>query len=124
MTTGATLPVLSDDDARWYFSLEPDAGAPTEDDSLPELTDAQRAEWERFCAREYGRARPGEVGRIGGARWWCGSCGGFVASPSAMCAKCHHWGPHHFSEDNPHAGNAQRRARLRREHSQRRTIRA
>lgn len=119
--TTAGLPVLDDAEARWYFSLEPDA-APEPDHDPQELTTAQRAEWDAYL-RTLDRSTGLDSPKTVGARWWC-ACGAFVAGQTSLCVKCTSWGPHVFSEDNPNAGNAQRRARLRYAHSKRRSIHA
>ncbi|HET9598623.1 MAG TPA: hypothetical protein VFP65_23805 [Anaeromyxobacteraceae bacterium] len=54
------------------------------------------------------------------ARWRCRNCSGFVREESAECSRCHDRGPHTYGEDAPTAGNAQRRARLRRDQKRRR----
>ena len=113
------LPVLSDTEARWYFSLEPDA-AP--DDDPAQLTAEQTREWEAYL-RTLDRPSGLDSPKTVGARWWC-ACGAFVAGQTSLCVRCTSWGPHVFSEDNPCTGNAQRRARLRYAHSTRRSIRA
>lgn len=115
------LPVLSDDDARWYFSMEPDAAAASADE-LAELDAQHAAEWDAYC-RTLLRPSGLDTAKNVGARWWC-ACGAFASGQTSLCVKCRSWGPHVWSEDNPCTGNAVRRARLRREHAKRRSIRS
>lgn len=58
-----------------------------------------------------------------GPRFWCMQCSAFVAGEHAECAKCRHTGPHHFGEDSPTTGSADRRARLKREQRKRKGYR-
>lgn len=70
------------------------------------------AELEFRLERRESRPAYGAPRNVGG-RWWCSCCSGFVSGQHAECGKCRHRGPHHFGEDAPTAGNAERRQRLR-----------